>query len=563
MLTLAALLSITAPTALVAAQGAPEPISAVSYRDVSIGGAFWGPRLAVLRDATLTANRHQCDITGRIANFEKAACKIRGDAKPGEFEGLLFNDSDVYKMMEGWAYILGAEKDTAKKDALDKELDDLIAKVAAAQHPDGYIDTFYTLKVGVEHRHQAEENDHETYCMGHLIEAGVAHYEATGKKNLLNVATKAGDYLVGLYQPDKFTAPSGHEEVELALVKLSRATGDGKYVKLANFIMDQRGKVHRKLDGTTYGPWGDYAQDHKPVAEQMEASGHAVRAGYLYSGMADLARLGRGEYKPALDSLWEDIVQRRGFVTGGIGPSGHNEGFTVPYDIPTASAYQETCASIATKLYGDEKWITLIHDHNDMGQPPHSLKAGQVLRIPPRIPSDSPDARLTFLRRLVEAYTPDRHPGQRNEPLLRGHRVNTLESSSAEVTFADTSRLQLGEQTAHRLDQGALRSDRREIVDGAERFHERTPQSASTQEEIVGAFARLLHVDMRIGPVRRQRIGLRHHRVLRRRAVPRRVPAPVQGGHGCVSRGVARGSVQRVRSADGGEGGARVIGVAA
>lgn len=357
MLTLAALLAVTTPSALVAAQGAPDSISAVSYRDVSIGGAFWGPRLAILRDATLAANRHQCDITGRIANFEKAARKIKGDPKPGEFEGLLFNDSDVYKMMEGWAYILGAETDTARKDALDKELDALIAKVAAAQHPDGYIDTYYTLKVGIERRHQAEENDHETYCMGHLIEAGVAHFEATGKKNLLDVATKAADYLVGLYQPDKFTAPSGHQEVELALVKLSRATGQDKYVKLANFIMDQRGKPHRKLDGKVYGPWGDYAQDHKPVAEQTEAAGHAVRAGYLYSGMADLARLGRAEYKPALDSLWEDIVQRRVFVTGGIGPSGHNEGFTVPYDIPTASAYQETCASIALCLWAHRMFL--------------------------------------------------------------------------------------------------------------------------------------------------------------------------------------------------------------
>lgn len=357
MLTLTTLLALTAPSALIAVQGAPEPISAVSYRDVSIGGAFWGPRLAVLRDATLTANRHQCDITGRVANFEKAAKKIKGDPKPGEFEGLLFNDSDVYKMMEGWAYVLGGEKDPVRKASLDKDLDALIAKIAAAQYPDGYIDTYYTLKVGIEHRHQAEENDHETYCMGHLIEAGVAHYEATGKKNLLDVAVKAADYLVGLYQPDKFTAPSGHEEVELALVKLSRATGQDKYVKLANFIMDQRGKAHRKLDGKVYGPWGDYAQDHKPVAEQTEAAGHAVRAGYLYSGMADLARLGRAEYTSALDSLWDDIVQRRVFVTGGIGPSGHNEGFTVPYDIPTSSAYQETCASIALCLWAHRMFL--------------------------------------------------------------------------------------------------------------------------------------------------------------------------------------------------------------
>lgn len=336
---------------------APAAITAVSYRSVTVGGPFWGPRLKVLREATLDANRHQCDITGRLANFDRAAKKNAGVADPGAFEGLLFNDSDVYKMMEGWAYAVANEPDPEKKAKLEADLDAVIARVAAAQRPDGYIDTYYILKAGIDRRFTREEWDHETYCMGHLIEAGVAHYEATGKKNLLDVAVRAADFLHNLYTKEGFAVPSGHEEVEVALVRLAGATGDGKYTKLAAQLVELRGRPHRKLDGTVYGPWGDYAQDHKPASEQFEAAGHAVRAGYLYSAMADLARLGHSEYTPALEHLWDDVTQRRIFVTGGIGPSGSNEGFTVPYDIPIRSAYQETCASIALCMWAHRMFL--------------------------------------------------------------------------------------------------------------------------------------------------------------------------------------------------------------
>ncbi|MGH7131324.1 MAG: glycoside hydrolase family 127 protein [Phycisphaerales bacterium] len=339
----------------VAAIAAPaahaQPIEPVSYRNVTIDGPFWTPRLDAVRTGTLEANRHQCDITGRLTNFDRAA---KGS---GEFQGLLFNDSDVYKVMEGWSYIIANEPDAEARAELDKQLDAWIARIAAAQRPDGYINTYYTLKAGLDNRFTREEDDHETYCMGHLIEAGVAHFEATGKRTLLDVAIKAANYLDGLYGPDKFTAPPGHEELELALVRLTKATGQDKYTKLAAFLIDQRGKPHRKLDGTMYSPWSENIQDHKPAREQTEVTGHAVRAGYLYSAMADLARLGHPEYAPALDALWDDVTQRRIFVTGGIGPSGHNEGFTTPYDIPTASAYQETCASIAVCLWAHRMFL--------------------------------------------------------------------------------------------------------------------------------------------------------------------------------------------------------------
>ncbi len=337
-------------------------ITPAAVNAVSIGGSFWGPRIAAVRAGTLAANRHQCDSTGRIANFENAAKKIKNEPavagdQPAEFQGLLFNDSDVYKMMEGWAYLIATESDPIVKGQLDKDLDALIAKVAAAQYPDGYINTYYTLKVGVDKRFSNDINDHETYCLGHLIEAGVAHFECTGKRTLLDVAIKAADLLEDVYAPGKLSTPSGHQEIELALVRLADATSQFKYRNLASAFIEMRGRPHRTLDGQTIAPWGDYAQDHKPAAEQTEAAGHAVRAGYMYAAMTDLAARGEPKYTPALQALWHDITQRRIFVTGGIGPSGHNEGFTVPFDIPVTSAYQETCASIALCQWAQRMFI--------------------------------------------------------------------------------------------------------------------------------------------------------------------------------------------------------------
>ena len=352
--------AIVAPlaTAQVATPSHPQP---VSYRNVQVAGDFWSPRMDAVRAATLAANRHQCEITQRYANFDRAA----GVAK-GEHEGLLFNDSDVYKVIEGWSYLIATDTNAQRRAALDADLDALIARIAAAQRPDGYINTYYQLKAGIDKRWTNEAWDHESYCIGHLIEAAVAHHDATGKRSLLDIAIKAADHVASVFNADGVTEVSGHEEIELALVRLWQTTGNQKYLTLATSFVENRGKPHRRLDGSITPPWGEYAQDHLPIREQFSAAGHAVRAGYLYSAVADLARIsGDTGYITALDKLWEDITQRRIFITGGIGPSGHNEGFTEPYDIPTSSAYQETCASLAQcfwahrmfLLHGDAKYM--------------------------------------------------------------------------------------------------------------------------------------------------------------------------------------------------------------
>ncbi|MFZ4575871.1 MAG: glycoside hydrolase family 127 protein, partial [Phycisphaerales bacterium] len=211
---------------------------------------------------------------------------------------------------------------------------------------------------GIEKRWTNEMWDHESYCIGHLIEAGVAHFEATGKRSLLDVAIKAADHVASVFNEKGVTEVSGHEEIELALIRLWRATKEERFLKLATFFVENRGKEHRRIDGTVTPPWGEYAQDHLPVREQFAAAGHAVRAGYLYSAVADLALItGDAGYTRAMDKLWEDITQRRIFITGGIGPSGHNEGFTEPYDIPTLSAYQETCASLAQCFWAHRMFL--------------------------------------------------------------------------------------------------------------------------------------------------------------------------------------------------------------
>lgn len=334
--------------------GAPELREASVSKDersqVRVSGPFWGPRMQVVRSAVLECNRHQCDATGRLANFDRAAAVVRGQPAQA-YEGLLFNDSDVYKVIEGWSRALALEPDAAKRGALQRDLATVVARVAAAQWPDGYINTYYTLKVGVDRRLTNERWDHETYCMGHLIEAGVEHARATGERTLLDTALRAARWLRGVYGEGKFSVPPGHQELELALVRLAKATGDDAWLGFSHELIEMRGRAHRRLDGSLEGPWDDYAQDHAPAAEQFEAAGHAVRATYMYTAMAELAARDRGAYAPALHSLWRDVVDRRMFVTGGIGPSAHNEGFTVPFDIPVRGAYQETCASIGLCLW--------------------------------------------------------------------------------------------------------------------------------------------------------------------------------------------------------------------
>jgi DUF1680 family protein len=344
------------------AQGPPAqdyPITPVKFNKVRVNGGFWGPRLETNRTATLPANWRKCEETGRIENFEKAA-----KLKPGRHKGIFFDDSDVYKVCEGAAYTLALQPDPA----LDKYLEDLVALFAKAQEPDGYL---YTART-IDPEHPANcgkerwanlKDAHEMYCMGHMIEAAVAHYEATGRRTFLDVAIKCGDLLDRTFGPGKTYGICGHPEIELALAKLYRATGDVRYLNLAKFFVDQHGNgEHREI-------WGPYYSDEKPLLQMDEVVGHAVRAGYFYSGAADVAALtGSPEYITAIDRLWENMVSRKMYITGGIGAKREGEAFGANYELPNQSAYCETCAAIANAfwnhrmflLHGDGKYMDVF-----------------------------------------------------------------------------------------------------------------------------------------------------------------------------------------------------------
>ncbi len=333
---------IAALTAPGMAAAHAESLTAVPFQEVHVTDAFWGQRIHINRTATIEANLRQCEITGRIRNFA-----VAGKLQEGKHKGLLFDDSDLYKVIEGIAYTLSSRRDAE----LEKRTDAIIDQIAAAQQADGYLNTYYTL-VKPNERWKNIQYGHELYCAGHLLEAAVAYHQATGKRKLLDVAIKLADHIDRTFGPGKKVDTSGHEEIELALVKLYRATKEERYLTLARFFLDVRGrKDKRRL-------FGEYAQDHKPIREQAEVAGHAVRAMYLYCGMADVAGLsGDKELLDAITHIWHDVVDRKMYVTGGIGPSASNEGFTVPYDLPNDSAYAETCAAIGMALWNHRMFL--------------------------------------------------------------------------------------------------------------------------------------------------------------------------------------------------------------
>ncbi|MBN1513250.1 MAG: glycoside hydrolase family 127 protein [Phycisphaerae bacterium] len=312
---------------------AAEPgLTPVPFGAVEVTDEFWAPRMKINRERTIPHNFRMCEETGRVNNLRRAGGLLEGK----EFEGFRFNDSDVYKVLEGACYELARKPDAA----LQKQVDDLIAVITAAQQPDGYLNSHYTL-TQPDARWTNVKDAHEMYCGGHLIEAAVAHYQATGKRTLLDVAVRFADHVASLFGPDKRRDVPGHQEIELALVRLSTATGDTRYRELAQFFLEGRGRAHgREL-------YGDYCQDHAPIDQQSEIVGHAVRAVYYYCGLADVMRAaGSDAHLGTLQRIWDDVTQRKLYVTGGIGPSAHNEGFTIPYDLPNQTAYCESCASI-------------------------------------------------------------------------------------------------------------------------------------------------------------------------------------------------------------------------
>ncbi len=333
--------------AVVPALAADKPadrLTAVPFTEVRLADAFFAPRIETNRQKSLPHNFKWCEDTGRISNFAKAAGLM-----PGKFEGIYFNDSDVYKVLEGAAYSLAAHPDPV----LEKATEAVIAKIAAAQQPNGYLNTYFTL-AEPQNRWKDFRSKHELYCAGHLFEAAVAHYRATGRRTFLDVAVKLADHIDATFGPNKRLEVPGHEEIELALVKLADVTGQERYRRLAQFFVDIRGDATRRK---VYGP---YCQDHLPVRQQQEIVGHAVRAMYLYAGVADVAaRSGDRALVTAMERLWQDVVQRKMYVTGGIGARHQGEAFGDAYELPNATAYCETCAAIGLAFWNHR--LTLLH----------------------------------------------------------------------------------------------------------------------------------------------------------------------------------------------------------
>jgi len=348
----------------VAEQGKPARdyhVTPVPFNRVQVADGFWTPRLDASRTVTIPYAFEQCEKTGRISNFEKAAGR-----KPGKHEGACFNDSDLYKIMEGAAYSLQVHPDSDRRQYLDR----LIRIIGAAQWEDGYLFTFYSVP---ERQPDKLWTNiawiHEQYCAGHLYEAAVAHYEVTGDEAFLRIARRNADLICRIFHPAGRTDPPGHQEIEIGLCRLYRVTGDEKYLQQAKFFLDQRGRLGRRGPDGRGGLYGTYGQDHIPVVEQTEAVGHSVRAAYQYTGMADVAALtGNVDYIQAIDTIWNDVVDTKLYLTGGIGAAGGHEGFGGPYELPNMTAYCETCASIANVLWnhrmflmrGDAKYIDVL-----------------------------------------------------------------------------------------------------------------------------------------------------------------------------------------------------------
>jgi len=326
----------------------------VGLKNVQITDNFWTPRIKINREVTIPHEYKQCKNTGRILGFVQDWVP----EKPGEARHI-FNDSDVAKWVEAASYSLATHPDPE----LDALLDEVIELIAKAQQPDGYLNTYFSF-CAPDKRWTNLRDCHELYCAGHLIEAAVAHYEATGKRRLLDVMCKYADYIDSVFgpEPGKKRGYCGHQEIELALVKLYRATGNERYLRLSKFFIDERCRQphYYDIEARERGEdpkdfWAksyEYCQAHVPVREQTEVVGHAVRAFYMYSAMADLA----GEYGDesllrACERLWDNGVNKRMYITGGIGPSAKNEGFTFDYDLPNETAYAETCAAIALLLF--------------------------------------------------------------------------------------------------------------------------------------------------------------------------------------------------------------------
>ena len=342
------------------AQKADYNITPIPFNKVRLTDSFWTQRVHTNKEVTIPIAFSHCESTGRIDNF-----KVAGGLMEGKFKSESpFDDSDVSKVIEGAAYALSADEDPE----LEAYVDSVISYMKAAQEEDGYLYTYRTIMgndshpwIGSKRWEKTHILSHELYNLGHMFEAGVAYYQATHKRELLDVCIKAADLLCKDFGWEALQTFPGHQEVEIGLVKLYRVTGEKKYLDLAKFFLDARGKCN--LPGDAYN------QSHKPVIEQDEAVGHSVRALYMYTAMADVAALtGDMSYIEASKKLWEDIAKTKLYITGGVGAAGGHEGFGGKYELPNLTAYCETCAAIANVFWnerlflleGDAKYIDVL-----------------------------------------------------------------------------------------------------------------------------------------------------------------------------------------------------------
>ena len=330
------------------------PISTVNIQNVKLTDNFWLPKIKVVQDSTIHYAFNKCDEEGRMKNFLIAG-GLLNDTTQGKMP---FDDTDLYKIIEGASYSLISQPNPE----LCAYIDSIIAIIKIGQEPDGYLTTWFTIdrehppawwvKPTDKRWGSLGDGSHELYNSGHLFEAAAAHYWATGKRNFLDIAIKNADLLVDNFGSDKLTAPPGHQIVETGLIKLYHITHNENYLKLAKFFLDARG------DLTTHKLYGEYSQDHLPVTEQSEAVGHAVRALYMYAGMTDIAAIYNDkDYLNAVNKIWDNTYHKKMYITGGLGARHDGESFGDNYELPNLTAYNETCASIASVYWNQRLFL--------------------------------------------------------------------------------------------------------------------------------------------------------------------------------------------------------------
>lgn len=329
------------------------PIKPVNSTEVTLTDNFWLPKIKTVQQTTIPHAIEKCRVEGRFDNFLIAGGKMEGKTRGA----MPFDDTDVYKIIEGASYSLAV----LPNPDLEAEVDSIISIIAVGQEKDGYLTTWRTIDPHHPPAPWVEPGDrweylrmsHELYNAGHMYHAAVAHYRATGKKSFLNIALKNADLLVNTFGSDKITKVPGHQIVETGLIKLYQVTGKKKYLELAKFFLDHRG------DPESHELYGAYAQDHKPVIQQDEVVGHAVRAVYMYAGMTDIAAIYQdADYQNAVNNLWQNMVYKKMYITGGIGAKHQGESFGENYELPNKSAYSETCAAIGSVYWNQDLFLS-------------------------------------------------------------------------------------------------------------------------------------------------------------------------------------------------------------